>query len=195
MMKYIGASALAFSIVLASPAEAKKKPEMTPMELQALQSKEFETKKETLFACVMSVFQDLGYQVDSADMQTGFISASSASGNKTNFGEALFGVSSSGNTRATAFVEQMPNGMARVRLNFLNTKISSSLYGQSAKQDKPVLDVATYQAAWEKIDEALFVRTAVTETTHPVAAGQEGGSVPASAPADASPVAAVSPPK
>lgn len=148
-------------------AYAEKKPRMTPMELQALQQKEFETSKEILFASVMSVFQDLGYTVDSADLITGFITASSATKNKTNFGEALFGVSASGNTKATAFIEKMPNGLARVRLNFLNSKVSSSLYGQSAKNDKPVLDAATYQAAWEKIDEALFVRNALDAPSSP----------------------------
>jgi hypothetical protein len=148
-------------------AYAEKKPRMTPMELQALQQKEFETSKEALFASVMSVFQDLGYTVDSADLVTGFITASSATKNKTNFGEALFGVSASGNTKATAFIEKMPNGLARVRLNFLNSKVSSSLYGQSAKNDKPVLDAATYQAAWEKIDEALFVRNALDAPSSP----------------------------
>lgn len=148
-------------------AHAEKKPKMTPMELQALQQKEFETSKETLFASVMSVFQDLGYTVDSADLVTGFITASSATKNKTNFGEVLLGVSASGNTKATAFIEKMPNGLARVRLNFLNSKVSSSIYGQSAKNDKPVLDAATYQVAWEKIDEALFVRSALDTPSSP----------------------------
>lgn len=145
----------------ATDAEAKKKPQLTPMELQALQSKEFETTKEILFASVVSVFQDLGYQLDNADMGSGFITATSATTNKTSFLEAISSQRSSGNTKATAFVEQMPNGMAKVRLNFLNSKISSSAYGQSNKNDKPVLDPLTYGTAWEKIDEALFVRNAV----------------------------------
>jgi hypothetical protein len=157
----------ALMLVISVPTLAAKKPTMTPMQLQALQSKEFETSKEILFASVVSVFQDLGYQLDSADLPTGFITASSASGNRTNFLEALGGVASSGNTRATAFVEAMPNGMARVRLNFLNTKQSSSWYGQSSKKDKPVLDPKTYQVAWDKIDEAIFVRSALSSKPLP----------------------------
>ncbi len=140
---------------------AKSKPSLTPLELQALQSKEFETSKETLFSAVMSVFADLGYQIENADVQTGFITANSATVNKTNFFGALAGVSSSGNTRATAFVEKMNSGMARVRLNFLSTTQSSSSSGQQSRADRPVLDPAVYNVAWDKIDEALFVKQAV----------------------------------
>lgn len=161
--------AAAFTFGSTSALAKKKPPQLTPMELQALQQKEFETSKETLFASVMSVFQDLGYTIDSADLPTGFITASSVTTNKSNFGEALFGITASGNTRATAFVEKMSNGMARVRLNFQNTRTMSGAYGQTSRQDVPVLDPATYRAAWEKIDEALFVRNAVDTPSAPPA--------------------------
>lgn len=150
-----------------TPAMAKKQPQMTSMELQALQSHEFETTKEVLFASVVSVFQDLGYQLENADMPSGFITASSANKNKTNFWEAMSYQRASGNTRATAFVESMPNGNARVRLNFLNSKTSSSMYGQGSKSDKPILDPQTYKIAWDKIDEAIFVRKATNAPARP----------------------------
>jgi len=179
-----------------SAAFAKKEVQLTPMELQALQQREFETTKDTLFASVMSVFQDLGYTIDGADLATGFITASSATDNKTNFGEALFGVRASGNTRATAFVEKMANGMARVRLNFQNSKTRSGAYGQTSKKDKAVLDPATYQAAWEKIDEALFVRNAIdTPATTPVKIPQENAVEPVAPPTQAISPEPQAPPK
>lgn len=144
-----------------SPAEAKKAPELTPLQMQALQSREFETTKENLFGAVMTVLQDLGYQVQTADVQTGFITAISATQNKTNFLEAFGGARSSGNTKITTFIQPLPNGATRVRLNFLNTKITSSAYGQSAQNDKPILDASVYNTAWDKIDEALFVMGAL----------------------------------
>lgn len=150
--------AMTLSVV---PAEAKKAPEMTPLEMQALQSREFETSKDNLFGAVMTVLQDLGYQVQTADVQTGFITAISATQNKTNFLEAFGGARSSGNTKITTFIQPLPNGSTRVRLNFLNTKITSSAYGQSAQNDKPILDAAVYNTAWDKIDEALFVMGAL----------------------------------
>ncbi len=150
--------AVALAVVASTGAVAKKAPELTPMELQALQSKEFETSKQVLFASVVSVFQDLGYQIENASYEAGLITASSAAGTKTNFWEAMGGIRSSGNTRGTAFVETMANGSSRVRLNFLSTKVMTFGYGQQARNDKPVLDPLVYRAAWEKIDEAIFVR-------------------------------------
>jgi hypothetical protein len=157
----------AFALTSTSVVEAKKKPVLTPMELQALQSREYETTKEVLFASIVSVFQDLGYQLENADMPSGFITASSATTNRTSFMDVLAKQSSSGNTRATAFVEAMPNGMARVRLNFLNSKSSSGMWGQQNKQDKPILDPQTYRIAWDKIDEAIFVRNATNAPAKP----------------------------
>jgi hypothetical protein len=167
MRKLLIAAVASAAVISSPPVAAKKKPQLTPMELQALQSHEYETSKEILFASVVSVFQDLGYQLENADMPSGFITASSAMKNKTGFMDALAKQRSSGNTRATAFVESMPNGMARVRLNFLNSKLSSSMWGQSSKEDKPILDPQTYKVAWDKIDEAIFVRNATNAPARP----------------------------
>lgn len=164
-MKKVIVVALAASLISATPVMAKKSPQMTPMELQALQSKEFETTKDNLFGAVMTVLQDLGYQVQSADLQTGFITAISATQNKTNFLMAIGGVRASGNTKVTCFLQSMPSGQTRLRLNFLNTKSQSSAYGQSSQDDKPVLDAMVYNNAWEKIDEALFVSGALQATS------------------------------
>ncbi len=132
------------------------------MELQAIQSKEFETNKEAAFGAVMTVIQDLGYTVQSADMGSGFITAASPTENKTGFLEAMAGVTASGNTMMTAFIQQMPSGYTRVRLNFVNSKNQSAAYGQQSRNDKPILDAQVYRTAWDKIDEALFVMGALS---------------------------------
>jgi hypothetical protein len=46
-------------------------PAPTPLQIQAFQSHEFETQKRVAFGSVLSVFQDLGYIVQSADIETG----------------------------------------------------------------------------------------------------------------------------
>jgi hypothetical protein len=161
MRKFYMACAAALVMAGAgAPALAAKKPQLTPMQIQAMQQKEFEAPKAALFSSVVDVFQDLGYTINSADMASGFITAESATVNKTGFWDAMAEASGSGNTRATAFVEQMPSGMTRVRLNFVNSKTLSSRWGQNSKNDQPILDPAVYQRAYEKVDEALFVRTA-----------------------------------
>ena len=160
--------ALAGFALLASPAAlAKKKVELTPMEIQALQSHEYETSKEVLFASVVSVFQDLGYQLANADMGSGFITASSPMKNKTSFWDAMAKQQGSGNTKVTAFVEQMPGSAARVRLNFMNSKMTSGVWGGSSAEDKPILDPLTYKNAWDKIDEAVFTRSASKAVASP----------------------------
>jgi hypothetical protein len=152
-------SAIALTLT-AAPAVAGKKEQMTPLAIQAMQSKEFEAAPRVMFRSVVSVFQDLGYTIDSADFDSGLITATSATKNKTNFWGALAGVAASGNTRATATVEELANGRTLVRLNFVSSKNTSSKWGQTHKNDKPILEAEVYQVAFEKIDEALFVRQA-----------------------------------
>ena len=120
-----------------------------------MQSKSFEADKSTVFASVMSVFQDLGYSIKSADKDTGFINAKSptASGFKP-----FVGMSQS-YTSATAFVEKIKN-QTRVRLNFVGIEKVSSGYGQESGSDTPILDAQVYQNAFSKIQEAIFIRTA-----------------------------------
>jgi hypothetical protein len=170
------AMGLAGIALLSAPAvEAKKKPELTSMEIQALQSHQYETTKEVLFASVVSVLQDLGYQLSNADMGSGFITAASPMKNKTSFLDALAKQQGSGNTKVTAFVEQM-GASARVRLNFVNSKSTSGMWGGNSAQDKPILDPLTYKVAWDKIDEAVFTRTATSAVASPGTAPEKTAS-------------------
>lgn len=127
----------------------------TSLELQAIQSREFETTKALAFASVMSVFQDLGYVVSSADLASGFLTAKSPT-------QAVIVLFSTGmkDSKSTAFIEELPNGKARVRLTFVESNRASGMYGQSAESEKAILDPLVYQKAFEKIDEAIFVRKA-----------------------------------
>lgn len=163
MKKYYVATAFLIAALGNTPAEAKKV-ELTPMELQAIQSREFKAPKDQVFSSVVSVFQDIGYQMSGADLASGFILAGSANKNKTGFFEAMAGMRSSGGTRATAYIESMPSGFTRARLNFMNTKNSSSGYGSTSSKDKPILDAKTYQVVFERIEQALFERGALTKT-------------------------------
>jgi hypothetical protein len=133
----------------------------TSLQLQSFQAKEFETSKVVAFGSVLSVFQDLGYIVASADRETGFITAASPAGNKSNFWEVLAGTTSSAQTRATAFVEEIRPGFASIRLNFVDARRQSSMYGQTTDNDKPILEPKVYEAAFDKIEEAIFIRSGV----------------------------------
>ena len=187
-MKLLKAALLALVIASPGAAYAAKKPALTPMQIQAMQQKEFEAAKPAVFSSVMDVFQDLGYSIGSADMNTGFITAESATVNKTSIWDALAEVNSSGNTRVTAFIEQMPSGLTRVRLNFVSTKEMSGSWGRNSRQDEPIQDAVVYQRAFEKVDEALFVRRAVNAPA-PAPAPAPAQAAAASPPVSASPTA------
>lgn len=140
-------------------------PEKTPLELQSVQAKEFEASKRAAFSATMSVFQDLGFIIDDGDFETGLITAtgptSDEKGEMPGIFEILFSTPSvivTRHRRATAFVEEMPSGAIRVRLNFVFV-IRQSNGGGSNRTD-PIYEPELYQKTFDKIDQAIFVRTA-----------------------------------
>ena len=82
----------ALTALILSGCASSNAPTMTPLEIQSLQSKEYEAKKELVFPSVVSVFQDLGYTIANADIASGLISAESSTesnvGIKSSLGQA-----------------------------------------------------------------------------------------------------------
>tara|TARA_B100001057_G_C22855393_1_gene952477 strand:+ start:1554 stop:2030 length:477 start_codon:yes stop_codon:yes gene_type:complete len=144
-------------LVLASCMATTKKPTMTPLQIQSLQSREFDAKKEIVFPSVISVFQDIGYTISNADIQTGLISAESSSKSDA-MKKFWLGVSEVSQTKATAFIEQIGD-KTKARLNFVEIKKSSYGWGQTDREDTPLLNEKIYQNAFEKIENAIFVRS------------------------------------
>ena len=130
---------------------------LTPLEIQALQTREYETPKDVVFPSVISVFQDLGYTIASADKETGLVTAESAADSDASM-KFWTGVTKVSQTSATAFVEEI-NGKSRVRLNFVVSNKKSYGYGQTDRDDTPILDAAAYQNAFERVENAIFVRS------------------------------------
>ena len=134
-------------------------PEPTPLELQTLQSREYAEDKQVVFSSVMSVLQDLGYTPTSADLETGFISAESAAQGGFNLLDLLVDDATVVQTRATAYIERIGDS-TRVRLSFVEVRSTSSVGGQTDRRDVQVLDPVVYQNAFERIEQAVFVRSA-----------------------------------
>lgn len=130
---------------------------LTPLEIQELQSRSFEAPKEVVFRSAVSVFQDLGYTIQNADLNTGMISAEGRTEQTSGFFDAMAGQTRMGQTRATAFVEQIGD-RAAVRLNFVEINETSSAYGQRTRSDTAILSSEVYQNAFERIENAIFVR-------------------------------------
>ena len=159
-IKYILMLSALLSVSLLGGCTSTQKPGKTALELQSIQKKMFETNKEVAFPAVLSVFQDLGYIVKSADKDTGFITAESATKNTTGVWAAYAVASQISNTQATAFVEQITEGKTSVRLNFIIVNKSSSAYGRESQNDIVIEDAKIYETAFNKIGDAIFIRQA-----------------------------------
>lgn len=125
------------------------------LELQAIQVKEFETTQRIGFASVLSVFQDLGYTINSASIETGLITAKSP----TVQSFVPFVGQRMTDEKATAFVEQISSNRTKIRLSFVKSAQTSSGYGMRGEQETPVQSPEPYRAAFSKIQQSIFVRT------------------------------------
>lgn len=150
-----------FLVGCAAPAS---KPAKTSLEIQAVQARSFEADKATSFKAVLSVLQDLGYVVQTASMDTGVITAQSPTQQDTSGSATLAAifnkVRTEGRVYVTASVEDMNAKQTRVRLNFVDKKFRSAVGGQQATDEKAIQDPTVYEAAFEKIGEAIFIRNA-----------------------------------
>lgn len=153
---------LSAPLLLTACATDSDPPPKTSLEVQAVQAKQFEVDKKSAFNATVSVFQDLGYVINAASLETGFISAESplkgADGMKA-FLENISNMRSEGKTAVTAFVEEIGPKLTRVRLNFVQRDKMLRDYGQQANREKPILDPKVYESAFNKIGDAIFIRT------------------------------------
>lgn len=124
------------------------------LELQAFQRREFDTTKDIAFKSVLSVFQDLGYSIDTADYDTGIITASSPKVSEVGW----FSVTIMNDTKATAHIEDIRNDLVSIRLTFLNREEQSSVYGAKSEKSNSVEDPRVFDNAFQKISEAIFIR-------------------------------------
>lgn len=143
---------------LAGCASSPPKKEMTSLEIQAVQAKNFEADKKTSFNSVVSVLQDLGYIISSASLETGFITAESAVINGTGLFDALGGIRREQRVAVTASIEEMKPTLTKVRFNFVSRVKRSARNGQQANDDLPLQNAQLYQNAFDKVGEAIFIR-------------------------------------
>ncbi|MCX7214999.1 MAG: hypothetical protein NTZ96_01370 [Burkholderiales bacterium] len=158
-MKIQRALVLTVPLLLTACATDGGAPQKTSLEIQSFQSKQFEADKKTAFNSTMSVFQDLGYVVNSASLETGFITAVKGADGMQAFLENISNMRSEGKTAVTAFVEEINGKTTKVRLSFVQRDKMLREYGQQANREKPILDPKVYESAFNKIGDAIFIRT------------------------------------
>ena len=154
----------------AMPAAAKKQPELTPLQLQQMQARDLEASHDTAFAAVMTVLQDSGYRIGNADKDTGLITGSASTSSKLTWAPFVGFGRGKKTPVVSAYIEQRGPKMSRVRLNFVMGRASSNQFGNNADEE-PILDPKVYQDAFEKIEQAVFIRQAMdapSATSDPV---------------------------
>jgi len=120
------------------------------MKLLSMKTREFKSNKKVAFASVLSVMQDLGYVINSADIETGFITAKSPTTTTVRPSGSIMN-----HTTATAVVEELKPETTIVKLNFLETYEYTFWKN---RYDYPIDDPERYQAAFSKIQEGIFLR-------------------------------------
>jgi hypothetical protein len=141
-----------------SLAVAKKKVELSPLELQQLQARDIEASKDQVFGAVMSVLQDGGYRIQAADKDTGLITGVASTKAKMTYSIWTGFGKSKKSPIVSAFIESRAPGMTRVRLSFVMGKVRSTLYGSGAQDEEPIYDPVVYQKAFEQINQTVFIR-------------------------------------
>lgn len=179
-----------------SPAAmAKKAPEITGLELQQIQSRDIEGSKELIFGAVMSVLQDAGYRIQAADKDTGLITGLGSTNGKMTY-NLFTGFGRSKKTPiVSAFIEQTSPSITRVRINFVMGKIKSTIYGSQPQDEEPILDTAVYADAFEKINQAVFLRASMTAPAVAAPVAPAAIAAPAAAPAAVTTPAALTTPR
>jgi hypothetical protein len=147
-----------FPLVCLSLVACAAQPKITQsqMQIRAYQSHEFETTKRIAFDSTMSVLQDAGFIIESADFETGFITGKGT----TQARSVIWLGTMNEHTRMTAFVEQRTPSLARVRVNLVESSQRKSVWNetQDVINEVGVRDPETYQQLFEKVDQAIFIK-------------------------------------
>lgn len=190
----IAAVILMTSTITANPAWAGKAPKLSGLALQQVQSRDIEAPKAITFPATMSVLQDAGYRIGSADVVTGIITATASTKTKMTWMPFVGFGTSKKSPIVSVFIEDMGPGMSRVRLNFVMGKLKNGIIAD----EDPIYDTATYNDAFEKINQAVFIRQAMInrQAPAPAAAVQPlpaQSIIPAETPTAVSPAAPTTP--
>lgn len=159
-MQYFATLVMAIYLTLGASSVAAKDKKPSGLELQQIQSRDFDSNYDSVFPSVVTVLQDAGYRIQSADKNSGLITGVASTKSKLSYGLTGWGKKKK-TPVVSAFVEARGTAASRVRLSFVMAKTKSSLYGMNSSDENPILDPVIYQDAFEKISQALFVRTSM----------------------------------
>lgn len=137
-------------------------PAPTGMALQQIQAKDFESGADIAFPAVMTVLQDDGYRILSAQKDTGLITAIGSESAHYIWAPFVGLRQKKQVPMVSAFIEQRGANYTRIRLSFV---MSTGKSDRSFSDEKPITDAAPYKTAFEKIEKEIFVRQSMNAPT------------------------------
>lgn len=128
------------------------------MEMQAYQSQEFDVAKQPLFDATLSVLQDAGYIIESAELNSGFITGKAPTKSKMSM---MWGAMNQGG-KVTATISARGDSRSRLRLLFVAYSQRKSAWNpaQDVIEENGIAEPEVYRHAFSKISEALFIAKA-----------------------------------
>ena len=186
MKKFVIVASVIGASLTISPAFAKKAPPISGLALQQMQARDYEVGKSVTFPAVMTVLQDSGYRIQSADRDTGLITATASTKSKTTWAPFVGFGKSKKTPVVSAFIEDRGSG-SRVRMNFILAKSKKGAYGMGWEDEEPILEQQVYRDAFERVAKEVFTRLALAA---PAAAPAPVQAAVAAEPAPATPGAA-----
>ncbi len=164
-------------------------PKMNALQIQAMQTRDFNTSKTKAFNAVMTVFQNDGYTIGTANKSTGYITAKgvtqstpfvdqygrmpSSSGGFTsgmlkfmaggdNYNSRNKPIHTNYSINASAYVTPIKTGKkpsTKIRISYIQNKVVSG--GDTSRTSLQVLDPNLYQKAFNDIRQQLFIAPAM----------------------------------
>lgn len=152
--------AIIVAFVVLTGCAIPQQPAVTPLEIQAMQTREFDADKDAVITAVLSALQNMGISIESVDREGGFVSARWLN---TDTDISILGTATVDlDQKITAVIQGLPNGRTRVRVNVVNTstvKIATLLdpRPQPSKLTRQLVIAEKYEPLFEAIRTALFV--------------------------------------
>lgn len=130
-------------------------PQVSQVQLQALQTREFDASEQQLFSATIGAFQSYGYAIQSADRSTGLVIAKTTSEATLNHFNGLTRVEYD---KATAFIEQIGENRMKIRVSIVKHVSAKSAYGGGGEKEAMRTKPEMYQKIFNKIEESLFLK-------------------------------------
>jgi len=168
MMKKIAIPLSVAGILISAPVQAAKPPALSGLALQQIQSRDFETTASVAFPAVMTILQDAGYRIQSADKDTGLITGTASIASHMIWAPFAGFRSKKQVPIVSVFIEQRGPNLTRIRFNFV---MSTGKSNKAFTDEKPIEDPAIYQDAFERVEKEIFVRQSMNASapaTNPI---------------------------